>query len=76
MSGRCLRLTAISFGLAMCLVTGSGCQWYEKLKGPGFSHWNDSFGGGMRGKDPDAKPSGLFTDRRSEEIEKNLGGNF
>jgi len=57
------------------VLTISGCAWYEQLKGPGFAGWDES-GSGVRGKHSDAQPSGFFTDRRSEQIEKNLGGNF
>lgn len=56
------------------LFTSSGCAWYEQLKGPGFSYGSDSAGGSMRGKNSDAKPSGFFTDKRSEQIEQSLGG--
>jgi len=75
MSGRSLRLIAIAFGLAGLLGTASGCQWIDQWRGPGFASWN-SDNGGMRGKNPDAKPSGFLFDRRSQQIEENLGGNF
>jgi hypothetical protein len=57
----------------------SGCQWNqwsETIKGSGFPTWSDSIGAGARGNNPEAKPSGFFTDRRSEQIEQNLGGGF
>ncbi len=60
-----------AFLLGALLFSNSGCAWYEQLKGPGFGYADN---GGMRGKNSDAKPSGFFTDRRSEEIERNLGG--
>ncbi|WP_425617468.1 hypothetical protein NA78x_001146 [Anatilimnocola sp. NA78] len=75
MSGRSLRLIAVAFGLAGLLGTASGCQWFEKWRGPGFAPGSTDMGG-MRGKNPDAKPSGFLYDKRSQEIEKNLGGNF
>ncbi|WP_254513363.1 hypothetical protein [Anatilimnocola floriformis] len=57
----------------------SGCAWFnqkmEQLKGPGFPGWEES-GSGMRAKNSDAKPSGMFFDKRADQIEKNLGGNF
>jgi hypothetical protein len=53
-----------------------GCQWREQLKGDGFPAWNESLGAGARGSSTEAKPSGFFTDRRSEQIEQNLGGGF
>jgi hypothetical protein len=65
--------------IALALCCTGGCAWFqqgmETLKGPGFPGWEES-GNGIRAKNADAKPSGFFTDRRSEQIEKNLGGNF
>ena len=46
------------------------------MKGDGFPESSDSLGGGIRGANPNAKPSGYFTDRRSEQIEQSLGGGF
>jgi hypothetical protein len=46
-------------------------QTWESLKGDGFPGWSETTG--MRGaKSPSS--SGFFTDRRSEQIEKDLGG--
>lgn len=64
----------------LALAALSGCQWsrnyYESLKGEGFPEWSESMGS-ARGKDSAAvQPSGFFTDRRSEQIEKSLGGGF
>jgi hypothetical protein len=59
---------------AGCQTTPRQC--WETLKGEGFPEWNSAMGGGVRGKSADAKPSGFFTDRRSEQIEQNLGGGF
>lgn len=56
--------------LACSLILCAGC---ERYKGAGFPQWNQSLGG-MRGNGGEAKSSGFFTDRRSEQIEKNLGG--
>ena len=58
------------------LVAMPGCTWVDSLRGDGFQSWNQSLGSGMRGADEAAKSSGFFTDRRSEEIEKSLGGGF
>lgn len=60
------------FALALMIGMGGivGC---ERYKGAGFPSWNQSMGG-MRGSSNDTKSSGFFTDRRSEQIEKNLGG--
>jgi hypothetical protein len=59
-------------------VASTGCQWcqakMEQLKGEGFPEWSDS--GSPRGDVSNAKPSGYFTDRRSEQIEQSLGGGF
>jgi len=61
--------------LAAMLIT-PGCTWFDSLRGDGFQTWNQSLGGTMRGNDPAAQPSGFFTDKRSEQIEQNLGGGF
>jgi len=54
------------------LLSASGCAYYDKLRGTGFHR--EPVSGSMRGSTDDAKPSGFFTDKRSDEIEKNLGG--
>ena len=64
--------------LAIAILVSAGCtttpaQYWEKLKGDGFPGWSDAMGSGVRGN-KDAKSSGFFTDRRSEQIEKDLGG--
>ena len=63
--------------LALLLLASgfAGCAWVEKWKGDIPKDWSKT-GGSMRGNNPDAKPSGLFMDRRSEQIEKNLGGDY
>jgi hypothetical protein len=66
------------FVTAAALSATSGCtvtprEYWEALKGEGFPGWSDS---GLRGDTKDVKPSGFFTDRRSEQIEKSLGGGF
>jgi hypothetical protein len=65
---------------AVLLIATAGCQspqdWLESMKGDGFPEWSDTLGSGVRGVNPNAKPSGHFTDRRSEQIEKSLGGGF
>lgn len=53
----------------------SGCNWLEKIKGTGPGEGPVKGGSSLRNT-PDAKPSGFFTDRRSDQIEKNLGGDF
>jgi len=58
------------------VMLGAGCsttprQAWESLKGEGFPGW--SADSSLRG-DKGARPSGYFTDRRSEQIEKDLGG--
>jgi hypothetical protein len=73
MSAAQLRLLLL---VLTALVCAPGCAWFEALQGDGFQNWNQSLGSGMRGNDPAAQPSGFFTDKRSEEIEKNLGGGF
>ena len=67
----CLLALVISF-LATGCTAGSRFNW-ETLKGPGFPGWSEQ--NAVRGSGSDsAKPSGFFTDRRSEQIEKDLGG--
>jgi hypothetical protein len=53
-----------------------GCAWFDSVRGDGFQTWNQSLGGTIRSNDPAAQPSGFFTDKRSEQIEQNLGGGF
>jgi hypothetical protein len=67
------RLLLVAIG---ALIAAPGCTWVDSLRGNGFQSWNQSLGNGMRGGDPAATSSGYFTDRRSEEIEKSLGGGF
>lgn len=64
------RLAAV---VALALLV-SGCGYFEKLKGTGFAGTREPVSGSLRGNTDEAKPSGFFTDKRSEEIEKNLGG--
>jgi hypothetical protein len=67
--------------LAICLAACSGCtttprEYWQALKGEGFPEWSEDMASGVRGNVNDAKPSGFFTDRRSEQIEQRLGGGF
>ena len=59
----------------LLLFAGGGCAWFEQLRGPGFPGWEQN-GSSVRGKNSDAKPSGFLYDRRSQQIEQSLGGNF
>jgi len=67
-------ILAAALSCAGCQTTPR--QYWDSLKGDGFPEWSSAMGGGVRGKPSDAKPSGFFTDRRSEQIEQNLGGGF
>ena len=71
---------SLLFAASLLLLTAAGCQtpqqWLDSMKGDGFPEWSDTLGGGVRSANPNAKPSGFFTDRRSEQIEKSLGGGF
>jgi hypothetical protein len=61
--------------LAVIMLSTSGCAWYEQFqKGPAFGGYDESAGGSMRGKNPEAKSSGFLYDERSKKIERNLGG--
>jgi len=73
----------LAIGLQILLVIAalfavSGCanprQYWEALKGEGFPEWNENMAATARGDTSKAKPSGFFTDRRSEQIEQHLGG--
>lgn len=68
-----------SCALLLC-VAAIGCasprEYWEALKGDGFPEWSENMGASARGDTTQAKPSGFFTDRRSEQIEKHLGGGF
>ena len=75
------RSIRILFGLlTLAAALSAGCQapqqYFESLKGNGFTGWSSEVGEGVRSADPNAKPSGFFTDRRSEQIEQSLGGGF
>jgi hypothetical protein len=70
---------AFAVALGFCL---SGCSWLKSLKtteeDPAFPGWSNKMSSGVRtqGKEKEAKPSGLLFDKRSQEIEKNLGGGY
>jgi hypothetical protein len=67
--------------MAWCLLAAGGCtttprEYWQALKGEGFPEWSESMGASARGDSSTAKPSGFFTDRKSEQIEQHLGGGF
>jgi hypothetical protein len=68
--------TVIATAIVACALSTSGCQWmqtrYESLRGEGFK--DHQSGTSLRGDTSDARPSGFFTDKRSDQIEQNLGG--
>jgi hypothetical protein len=70
-----LRLVFLA-ATATLLCAAGGCSWYDSLRGNGFADWNNGLGANVRGNDPSVQPSGFFTDKRSDQIEKNLGGGF
>lgn len=76
MSAPHLRSLVWMLAWCACATCGAGCRWTDTLKGEGFPAWSETMGAGARGNGPEAKPSGFFTDRRSEQIEQNLGGGF
>jgi hypothetical protein len=71
---RLLIIAAAAACVAGCTTTPR--QYWESLKGDGFPGWSESMASGARGNTKAAQPSGFFTDRRSEQIEKDLGGSF
>lgn len=66
--------------VVVVLLGSTGCQsthnWFDSLKGEGFPEWSDNLSAGAGSQNSQAKPSGFFTDRRSEQIERSLGGGF
>jgi hypothetical protein len=76
------RQTRMALSAILALeLTALGCsvtprQYWEALKGDGFPQWSEKIGKGVSRDGQGAQPSGFFTDRRSEQIEQNLGGGF
>ena len=59
---------------ALLLFCCGGCSYLETMRGDGFSDTRQPVNGSVRAGADDAKPSNFFTDKRSDEIEKSLGG--
>jgi len=85
MTGSPLLSAAQATFLALSVVTTailtSGCtmsprRYWESLRGEGFPEWSDKAATGVRGNTKATKPSGFFTDKRSDQIEQDLGGGF
>ena len=68
-----LLLSLLAGALALGCTSPSRLNW-ETLKGPGFPGWTNQSSARTRPGTPSPKPSGFFTDRRSEQIEQDLGG--
>jgi hypothetical protein len=64
---------AVGVGLIAGCTSPSALNW-ETLKGPGFPGWSQKQSARNLPGAPAPKPSGFFTDRRSEQIEQDLGG--
>ena len=60
--------------VALLLFSSAGCSYLETMRGDGFSDTREPVSGSVRAGADDAKPSNFFTDKRSDEIEKSLGG--
>ena len=73
LKNRCRLLVVLAAAACASGCTMTPRQTWEKLKGDGFSGWSEGMASGVRGN-KDARPSGFFTDRRSEQIEQDLGG--
>lgn len=75
-----LRNCCLAAAVITAVFVGTGCQtsqrWWSALQGDGFPEWSENMGASPRGNGEEAKPSGYFTDKRSEQIEKSLGGGF
>ena len=69
----CLLGSTIAASLTLGCSATKPLNW-ETLKGPGFPGWSESIAGRARPGGPVPKASGFFTDRRSEQIEQDLGG--
>jgi hypothetical protein len=70
------RLPALALVACASLAFSTGCtvtpqQYFEALKGDGFVD-----AATVRSTSKDTQPSGFFTDRKSEQIERSLGGGF
>jgi len=76
MTASLARLVVVAAAVCTAGCTTTPRQYWESLKGEGFPGWSQSIASDARSGANDAKPSGFFTDRRSEQIERDLGGNF
>lgn len=55
----------------------AGCRWpWGATEAESFPPWSEQLSTGLRGEAQAARPSGFFTDPRSHQIEKSLGGGF
>jgi hypothetical protein len=63
-------LAATALGLG---CTTSPSKTWQSLQGEGFPAWNEQLGSDLRAT-KNAQPSGHFTDKKSDQIEQNLGG--
>ena len=73
--------STILLAMAAAGLSAPGCtmtprQYWDSLRGEGFPEWSDKTASGVRGDAKGAKPSGFFTDKRSDQIEQDLGGGF
>jgi hypothetical protein len=68
--------------IAAAMACAAGCittprQYWSSLKGESFPGWSENMASASRGNGAKtAEPSGFFTNRKSEQIEKDLGGGF
>jgi hypothetical protein len=72
-------MIVLAFAMAAAMLFVAGCsttprQFWESLKGDGFPEWSEKMSSNVRAPAQANKPSGFFTDRRSEQIERDLGG--
>lgn len=54
----------------------AGNMLWPKPEAGAFPPWSEQLSSGLRQEAASARPSGFFTDPRSQQIEKNLGGGF
>jgi len=76
--GRWVLWSVVVSGAIVAFGTGcAGSRWPWNVRAPdSFPSWSEQLSSGLRGEAAAARPSGFFTDPRSDQIEKSLGGGF
>jgi hypothetical protein len=67
----------VSWAVAAAAAGCAAGRWPWGADRPeSFPPWSEQLSTGLRGEASTARPSGFFTDPRSHQIEKSLGGGF